>query len=196
MKKILQLSALMTLALSAAHASVTISGTAVSGSSVVQVGQTVIMIADTTGTGFDAGSVFNSTLGGSLASGLSITDGATFGTGVVFLDSAVAANNFLQTPIASFGTTFSILGTVSAGNEFAFIVFDSSSTTTLDGDTYALYTNSADWIIPSDGSNITINPETSASSFGGTVAVPEPSTFAALAGLCALGAVMVRRRRA
>ena len=29
-----------------------------------------------------------------------------------------------------------------------------------------------------------------------TVAVPEPSTFAALAGLCALGAVMVRRRRA
>jgi hypothetical protein len=27
-------------------------------------------------------------------------------------------------------------------------------------------------------------------------AVPEPSTFAALAGLCALGAVMVRRRRA
>lgn len=28
------------------------------------------------------------------------------------------------------------------------------------------------------------------------VAVPEPSTFAALAGLCALGAVMVRRRRA
>ena len=29
-----------------------------------------------------------------------------------------------------------------------------------------------------------------------TTAVPEPSTFAALAGLCALGAVMVRRRRA
>lgn len=28
------------------------------------------------------------------------------------------------------------------------------------------------------------------------VAVPEPSTFAALAGLSALGAVMVRRRRA
>jgi hypothetical protein len=27
-------------------------------------------------------------------------------------------------------------------------------------------------------------------------AIPEPSTFAALAGLCALGAVMVRRRRA
>jgi len=195
MKKILQLSALMTLALSAAHASVTITGTAVSGSSVVQEGQTVIMIADTTGTGFDAGSVFNSTLGGSLASGLSITDGATFGTGVVFLDSAVAANNFLSTPIASFGTTFD-LGTVSAANEFAFIVFDSSSTTTLDGDTYALYTNSVEWIIPSDGSNVTINPATSASSFGGTVAVPEPSTFAALAGLCALGAVMVRRRRA
>jgi hypothetical protein len=29
-----------------------------------------------------------------------------------------------------------------------------------------------------------------------TTAVPEPSTFAALAGLCALGVVMVRRRRA
>ena len=28
------------------------------------------------------------------------------------------------------------------------------------------------------------------------IAIPEPSTFAALAGLCALGAVMVRRRRA
>ena len=31
---------------------------------------------------------------------------------------------------------------------------------------------------------------------GSLAAVPEPSTFAALAGLCALGAVMVRRRRA
>jgi len=193
MKKILQFSVLMTLAFSAAHASVTISGTAVSGSSTVQAGQKVVMIADTTGNGFDAGSIFNTTQGGSLASGLNTESSATYGTDVVFLDSTVAANNFLSTPFAAFGTTFN-LGTVSATNEFAFVVFGSSSATTLAGDTYALYTNAA-WLVPNDGNTITINPETSASTFGGTV-VPEPSTFAALAGLCALGAVMVRRRRA
>jgi len=49
------------------------------------------------------------------------------------------------------------------------------------------------------GSLVTI---TNGGGFGGNgvsftlSAVPEPSTFAALAGLCALGAVMVRRRRA
>ena len=56
-------------------------------------------------------------------------------------------------------------------------------------------------VIASAGSafdlNGTANPTFGAPSLEiSLVAVPEPSTFAALAGLCALGAVMVRRRRA
>jgi hypothetical protein len=194
MKKLLFTSTMMTLALATGHASVTISGTAISGAPHLVVGQTVAMIADTSGSGFDASSIFNTTLGGSIAQGLSITDGATYGAGIVFLDSTIVVNNFLSTPIAAFGTTFD-LGAVSADDEFAFVVFDSSSATTLISDTYALYTNSGGWLVPSDSGNNAINPQTSASTFGGTV-VPEPSTFSALAGLCALGAVMVRRRRA
>jgi len=56
-------------------------------------------------------------------------------------------------------------------------------------------------VIASAGSAFDLNGTTNPS-FGAPsleislVAVPEPSAFAALAGLCALGAVMVRRRRA
>ena len=184
----------MALAISSGHASVTISGTAVSGSLHLVEGRTVIMIADTSGTGFDAGSIFNAALGGSTGAGLSITDGATYGAGIEFLDSTLVVKNFLGTPFAAFGTTFD-LGAVSDGDEFAFVVWNSSSVATLNGDTYALYTNSVDWLVPNDSGNVTINPVTVGSTFGGSV-VPEPSTYAALAGLCALGAVTLRRRRA
>jgi hypothetical protein len=48
-----------------------------------------------------------------------------------------------------------------------------------------------------DGGGTDFGGGTSGSGVSFTLtAVPEPSTFAALAGLCALGAVMVRRRRA
>ena len=56
-------------------------------------------------------------------------------------------------------------------------------------------------VIASAGSAFDLNAATNPT-FGAPsleislVAVPEPSAFAALAGLCALGAVMVRRRRA
>lgn len=72
-------------------------------------------------------------------------------------------------------------------------------------------TTGSNWTFPNDGlgvgdslavSNLVsdVDQVAGAVSFGGNgfqiSAVPEPSTYAALAGLCALGYVMVRRRRA
>ena len=96
------------------------------------------------------------------------------------------------------GVTFNLGGNVSTGNEIGLLVFSTSTGSATASDTYTIWTN--DWLVAADGSNLSLTgggPFTGASFGSGSVtAVPEPSTFAALAGLCALGAVMVRRRRA
>jgi hypothetical protein len=94
------------------------------------------------------------------------------------------------------GFTFSEGGGVDEGDTFAIIVFENSTTTVTAGDTYRIWSDGS-WDVPADGLTETFGTElsqvTTAANFSGTV-VPEPSTFAAFAGLLALGFVMVRRR--
>jgi len=93
---------------------------------------------------------------------------------------------------------------VSANDAFYIVTFGSETTTSVTA-TAGLGFNvlsAANWLVPgANGDNLAYPANfTQYDSINLTaqtvVAVPEPSTFAALAGLCALGAVMVRRRRA
>ena len=132
-----------------------------------------------------------------------LDNGTSFATGTVIGDYTVlgsaAVNNATATQAAlNAGVTFNLGGNVSTGNEIGLLVFSTSTDSATASDTYTIWTNN--WLVAADGSNLSLTgsgPYSGASFGSGSVtAVPEPSTFAALAGLCALGAVMVRRRRA
>jgi len=174
------------------NAAIGISGTSLNGATSLAAGDVgVYVISD--------GTAFSSV---SIATGANILDSASYGAGFTVLGSNTAT---------SFGGTFlgSGHGTdISFANaSFAVFVFEASTTTAIDNDSYNVWTDSS-WTLPTvDGNTFSfaadptgteIQQLNGASTFGGTVgaAVPEPSTFAALTGLCALGAVMVRRRRA
>jgi len=172
------------------NAAVGISGTSLNNATGLAAGEVgVYLISD--------GTAFSSV---SIAAGADILDSASYGAGFTFLGSNTAASGFGSVTLASgHGADFS-----SAGNAFALFVFETSDTTALLGDTYNVWTD-ATWTLPAaDGVTASFNPAPSgtqiqqlsgASAFAGVV-VPEPSTYAALSGLLALGYVMVRRRRA
>lgn len=93
---------------------------------------------------------------------------------------------------------------VSANDVFYIVTFGSETTasvTATAGLGFSVFT-AGNWLVPgANGDTLAYNTNftqyNSQNLTAQTVAaVPEPSAFAALAGLCALGAVMVRRRRA
>jgi hypothetical protein len=109
-----------------------------------------------------------------------------------------------------------VLDGFTAGSQLAIVWMTgltTGSASVANGQSYGLLTD-ASWVAPSDGFVSETYQVISASALGffapnattlavsdvqsqaSFTVVPEPSTFAALAGLCALGAVMVRRRRA
>ena len=187
---------LLLASISIANAAVTISGTAIRDAG-----------------GDDAGitsgdfAVFVLSLDGSTieASDFSITEGddltasATYGANFQIIDTT-AASAFLGT--VSVGTTSALtLGSgVDTNDYFAVLTFGSASTTAAAG-SFSVFTD-GNWQLPADSVTVTFGTEIAQltdvgpNTIGSVIAVPEPSTYAALAGLCALGAVMVRRRRA
>jgi hypothetical protein len=134
-------------------------------------------------------------------------DGATFSAYSPAADLTVnfgAENGFFSQTIAAFNSNSDTNGQLA-------IQWSNS------GQTGLIFTNGAEWLLKGgDGTGsdfnenlIDVNDATGGTFVnatydagalnvlgGGTFSlVPEPSTYAALAGLCALGAVMVRRRR-
>ena len=131
-------------------------------------------------------------------SGFDFTSGATLATDLGGAGVALAANG---SPVPIVWS--SALNSGSAGNAANLIIFNgadlasatsfgaltSSGYVTLGlGTTSISFTSADKW-------NTAYAGTLTGSSFTLST-IPEPSTFAALAGLCALGAVMVRRRRA
>lgn len=200
MKKVVSiLSFFLVIASIAVNAAISFSSTFVSGN-FLQTGDAAVLIADSTGTGFDAGSVFSTSLGGSLDSGLNTANAATYGPGYEVLDTSNIQTNILGNEFLGFSVTNYVYdtgtpGALAEGDEFAVLVFSTDATTTELGQTYRLFTDNT-WLMPADpgtyGSS-DFNTATSDSTFGGTV-VPEPSAFALLAGCFGLAWVMVRRR--
>ncbi len=107
----------------------------------------------------------------------------------------------LPTPVS---TPFNLGNGVDAGDQFVIITFDVSTSNAAASDTYRIWTDPS-WIIPADGSVVTFGTEIAQLSGAGVTAtftkivqtsvIPEPSSFAALAGLVVVGAVATRRRR-
>ena len=165
---------------------------AADGTTALTNGSSTYLIADG-GDGFD----FDATV-----AGLTFADGSLIGATNDYVFAYNAAQNFGPSiSVASGNTNFSINDAgASAGYSFALLYFNGTSgasVTTLGGEQFGFLT-SGDWTIPANDAG-TFNFGSEFSTVTGSAnltVVPEPSTFAALAGLCALGAVMVRRRRA
>lgn len=140
------------------------------------------VLVDSTGNGFEV------TPTGSI-SAFDFTSDGTFGLDNYYVGSATTA---FAAPFGGDGVALntnpiSLSGDVGAGDSFGLFWTDG-------GDAYGFVTAAAA-VLPSDGSTVAYNtvftgdPYTAA----GTI-VPEPSSYALLGGLLALGCVMHRRR--
>jgi hypothetical protein len=131
-------------------------------------------------------------------SGYDFTSGATLATDLAGAGLALAPN-FTAVPIV-FSSAYD---SGSAGNAANLIIFNGADLAS--ATSFGALTSSG-YVTPGLGTTSISFTTTDKwnTAYAGTLtgssftlsAVPEPSTFSALAGLCALGAVMVRRRRA
>ena len=176
----------------AANASVTLSGTSLytAGLNGFTTGVYVASDSSTFNPGLFSGigAVLQDT---SFAFGTSINGYTVLGTGVINAAGGASA--------LGAGVTYNLSGAVSTGNEIGILAFQTSTTEALAGDNYLVFYDN--WTVPADGSNLSLTGTggPSFASYGqtGTVsgaAIPEPSTYATLAGLLALSFVMLRRR--
>jgi hypothetical protein len=167
-----------------------LSGTAATSVSNLVVGDSTFVIVDTSGN--------DSLTSSSFTPGLTLTSGSSFG------DYYVAAYN----PVAGgFGTSvpgnafFNIGDGATAADDYFYVVaFGTQSgdgITLSTSDTFGLL-SASDWRLPT-ANNISWDYGADLTQFGSVdgasfTVVPEPSSYGALAGLLALGWVMVRRR--
>jgi hypothetical protein len=188
MKKITLAIYAMLASFAVSQASITISGTSLFSSEIFDHSTGVYISSNSAS--FDV-SLFNELAADtSFATGTLIGDYTVLGSGAV--------NNATETQAAlNAGVTFDLGGQVATGNEIGLLVFNTSTIKGIALDTYSIWTNG--WLVAADGANQSLTgagPFMGASSGNGVVGLPEPSTYAALSGLLALGYVMVRRRRA
>jgi hypothetical protein len=173
-----------------AASAVTFAGYAATGATIAG-GSSSFLVSDG-GDGFDfdatiAGLTFaiGSTVGGTNDTVFAYNEAQAFGPTVV-----VVSGN------ANFSNTTAGLG---AGSAFALVLFDGTSgasVTTVGGQAFGFHTD-ASWTIDANDAGTFGFPANMTTLTGvgstGTV-VPEPSSYALLSGLLALGCVMLRRR--
>jgi hypothetical protein len=192
MKKTISTLGLIAIIPSFAIASVGISGTALQQAPGISSGQTAVFLVDLDGSAFSSGDL------STLTAGLSTSADATYAGFSVF--AVNTAGELFGSPFLEVTTSVDLNSGIDEGDSFGILVFNASSGTTTASDTYNLYTDGS-WMLPADGANATFGGAFATIDSGGSISatgsvVPEPSTFAALAGMCALGYVMIRRRRA
>jgi hypothetical protein len=125
-----------------------------------------------------------------------LTSSASYGANFQIIATTNAVAFFGSTSVAT-TTNVTFSGSLGQGDPFAILTFSGNSTTAAAG-SFNVWSD-ASWDMPIDG--ITENFGTELVQIGavgpgslGTV-VPEPSSYAALAGLLALGCVALRRRK-
>jgi hypothetical protein len=174
----------------AANASIVLSGAALMNSTIN--GYTTGVFVSSDSGSFDDGLTTSQFRDGFLNQNLSLTAGSTFGNYTV-LGTSNTINVAGASSVLFAGISYDLGGNISTGNEIGVLVFENSTASTVGGDAYSVYTNN--WLTPADGANggLQVGPFTGAAALSGTV-VPEPSSYALLGGLLALGCVMLRRR--
>lgn len=198
MKKIIATLGLIALSGAAAQASVTLNGVAFLNAPQIAVNDVAYFIVDVNGAGF-AGITFTAGENISLAS--AYADAASYVVLGTKTASLAGANTILSGAFAG----VNLADGVSTGDRFAAVVFSTSSSTAIAGDTYTIWSDPT-WVIPADGSTLSYQGTPTGSNFKqlgvsaspilSGVVVPEPSSFAALAGFAVLGLAASRRRRA
>jgi hypothetical protein len=171
-----------------------ISGTALRNVTGLADGDFSVLLVDTSGSGFNSAAL------STLTAGADLTSSSTY-AGFEVLTTTTASFFFGSTTAEFNIANFDVLGQpIVSSDLFGILTFTGGSTTAANGTSYEIWTD-ATWDIPADGGTETFNSgalvqldSVAAGSVGSVV--PEPSTYAALSGLLALGYVMARRRRA
>jgi hypothetical protein len=160
----------------------------------------IVVDTDGSGTGGDFGGTFLADLGAALDGYTLPAVSGGFASGVsIFAEyELVAARGLTAVGPPPFTPTgymndlgLNLTGNIGASDDYGLIWFSTGSVTLGTSDTFGFQDLGN---LPGDGN--TVNPATTPGLALNAITVPEPSAFAALAGLCALGYVMVRRRRA
>jgi hypothetical protein len=197
-----------------ANATVTFTGTALLRVPNISSGDVSYFIIDENNIGFgNIGSINPSTstfTAGTIWDGTALTVGSdNLGSNFTIVGSKIAAG---ASSIALSGSYSALpLGNgVDSGDKFAIIVFETSTSTAIGLDTYRIYTD-ASWTVRADPSTTSFSATPSTDTFlqlgttatpaftksvASTTVIPEPSTYAALAGVAVLGLAALRRRRA
>ena len=187
--KIKSLIAGLLLSAVAANASITISGTSIFSADLNGLTTGVFVSSNTSA--FDV-SLFD--FSESLDAGLSFASGTSF-NGYTVLGSASINPAGTGSALVS-GVTYNLGAGVATGNEIGVLAFNNSTAATIAGEAFSIFTGG--WTVPADGANLGLTGGPSPSFAGATGSfssvVPEPSSYALLGGLLALGCVMLRRR--
>ena len=187
--KIKSLIAGLLLSAVAANASITISGTSIFSADLN--GLTTGVFVSSNSSAFDV-SLFD--FSESLDAGLSFASGTSF-NGYTVLGSASINPAGGSSALVS-GVTYNLGAGVATGNEIGVLAFNNSTAATIAGEAFSIFTGG--WTVPADGANLGLTGGPSPSFAGATGSfssvVPEPSSYALLGGLLALGCVMLRRR--
>ena len=198
MKKLLTTLGLVALSATAAKATVTLNGIAFLNAPQISVGDVGFFIVDINNTGFSSIS---------FTEGEILSSAASYGDYVVLGSKSATALSTNVTLSGAF-SGIALANGVTAGDRFAAVVFNSSTTSAIGGDSFTIWTDPT-WVIPADGSTLSYQASPTGANFKqlgasslptitGTVSggvIPEPSAFAALAGLAGLGFAGLRRRR-
>jgi len=206
-KTILTAIAVFSIMLQNLPAAVTFTGTAInSGSSNIlnlTTGQLGVYIVKD-----QAATNWNTLFGtGKINFGLTVLDDATYDASLFTVMSSKSVTGTTTKVVSAPGSNIALANGISTGDEFAFLLFNTSTTTTTAGDTFSIY-RASDWLIPADATSFGFSATPSAGASyqtlnaasyligTGTVvaAIPEPSS-ASLLALGVAGLVALRARR-
>jgi len=144
---------------------------------------------------------------GKINFGLTVIDDATYDASLFTVMSTKSVTGSGTKVVSAPGSNIALANGISTGDEFAFLLFNTSTTTTIAGDTFSIY-RANDWVIPADTASIgfsaspvagasyqTLNASSYLIGTGTVVAIPEPSSASLLAlGVAGLVALRVRRK--
>jgi len=193
-------------------ASVTLTGTALSSSTTatpsnplnLTAGQVAIWLNKD-----DAGTAWSTLFGtGAIGSGLTLTSDSTYNASLFTVMGSTTVTGSTTRVLSGGIANLNLVNGITTADQYAVLVFATSSSSTIAGDTYNIW-RASDWLIPSDGASIGYSSTPASggpyqqikdASYllgSGTVAaaIPEPSSASLLAlGVAGLVALRVRRK--